>query len=146
MSNQGLVDKPTIEKYDQLVVVGRFSQPYEVDTVQSILDSVGIESCTEGENTVAANPFLSNAIGGIRLLVFEPDAETAAQVLQNYHDEQVEDDLEKSSTCPSCQSKSITEVHHSIVFYILAVLTLGVFFLLFPWPRHRCTECKREWR
>ena len=146
MSNQSLIEKTAMDKDDRLVVVGAFSQPYEVDTVQILLDSVGIESCTEGENTVAVDPFLSNAIGGIRLLVFESDAEAASEVLQNYHDEQAEQDLEKSRKCPSCQSDSIVDVHSVAIFYVLAVLTLGVFFLLFPWPRHKCSECKHEWR
>ncbi len=49
---------------------------------KSILDSAGIESFLGDENIVRMDWFLSNSLGGVKLLVREEDAEAAATLLE----------------------------------------------------------------
>ena len=39
----------------------------------------------QDENSVTIDPFLSNAIGGIKLMVAESQIERAREILKNYH-------------------------------------------------------------
>lgn len=65
----------------------------------------GIQGWLKDENTVTIDPLLSNAIGGIKLMVSADDAEKAMDIL---------DQIEKRNTlkavCPWCNSKNIDMV------------------------------------
>ncbi len=64
-----------------MIVVARFSFPHEAHIARASLDSVGIESYIADEHTVNTQWLYSNAIGGVRLMVAESDAEDAKQIL-----------------------------------------------------------------
>ena len=130
----------------RLVAIGTFRQPDEANMFRLRLDSEKIESHLEGEYTIATYPLISNAIGGVRVLVSERDAEVASHILEDHYRERAEADAKRAKTCPRCQSEAGLEVHRSPILGILAVLTLGIFCLLFPWPRYRCPECGHKWR
>lgn len=63
-----------------MIVVARFSFPHEAHIARASLDSVGIESYIADEHTVNTQWLYSNAIGGVRLMVAESDAEDAKQI------------------------------------------------------------------
>lgn len=64
-----------------MIVVARFSFPHEAHIARASLDSVGIESYIADEHTVNTQWLYSNAIGGVRLMVAESDAEDAKKYL-----------------------------------------------------------------
>lgn len=66
-----------------MIVVARFSFPHEAHIARASLDSVGIESYIADEHTVNTQWLYSNAIGGVRLMVAESDAEDAKQILSS---------------------------------------------------------------
>ena len=68
----------------------------ELMVIQSLLDAEEIEYIIKDEYTVQTDPFLSNAIGGIKLQVKEENVENAIEILKelNYFKE---DDLIESS-------------------------------------------------
>jgi len=49
--------------------------------MQSLLDAEGIPSFLKDENTVVTAPYLSNAIGGVKLLVPQDQMERAMEIL-----------------------------------------------------------------
>lgn len=135
-----------MNEHAQLVVIRTFSHPDLARVLQAALDSEGIESHLGGEHTVAVAPYLANAIGGVQLLVRECDAPAAARILKDYSSARAKGDAERDGICPECQCENGRRIRRSVIFSVLAVLTLGLFCFLFHWPRYRCTDCGHEWR
>lgn len=63
-------------------VVARFSFPHEAHLAKTNLEAAGIESTLADEHTVNMQWLYSDAIGGVRLLVEDSDAEAALTILQ----------------------------------------------------------------
>lgn len=61
---------------------------------KSVLESAGIEAVVPDEHTVSVQPFLANAIGGVRVLVRSADLERAHEVLESAARPQEGDNLE----------------------------------------------------
>lgn len=66
---------------DNWIVVISFTYPHEAHMAKGKLESLGIEVLIKDELTAQVNNFYSNAIGGVKLLVKEPDFDTAKQLL-----------------------------------------------------------------
>ena len=67
---------------DRFVTVKTFTYPLEVAVIRGRLESEGIECFAQDELTVQANPFYSNAIGGVKLQVREHDLRKAIEILE----------------------------------------------------------------
>jgi predicted RNA-binding Zn-ribbon protein involved in translation (DUF1610 family) len=83
------------------------------------LQDAGVECYLKDENTVTIDPILSNAIGGIKLVVKEEDAAQAKELLQLFDEEYL-----GSIKCPKCGSNTITSViKPGVTNYVTAILT-----------------------
>ncbi len=63
------------------VTIYTFSYPHEAAIIQGRLEADGIETFLKDELTVQTHNFYSNAIGGIKLQVWEEDVEVALAIL-----------------------------------------------------------------
>ncbi len=61
------------------------------------LESEGIRCYLQDEHSVTINPIFSNAVGGIKLLVYEEQWERAVEIITR-----LEDEYRKSARCPRC--------------------------------------------
>ena len=136
----------TPETPNGLVTVATVSQPYEATPIQILLGSNGIDSELLGENTVAANPLFSNAVGGIQIAVAAEDAERATELVEEHRRAEREAEAERARKCPQCGQEGDPAPPRPSWHGVLFVLTLGAFTLLFPWPRYACTACGHKWR
>lgn len=66
---------------NDLVVVATFTFPSELIVMKGRLESEGIECHTKDELTVQSHNFLSNAVGGVKLLVKQNDVIRARVIL-----------------------------------------------------------------
>ena len=66
------------------------------------LQEEGINCWLKDENTVTIDPILSNAIGGIKLMVHETQKERAADLLRTMMNKE-----KKNSACPNCGSLNV---------------------------------------
>ncbi len=66
------------------------------------LQEEGINSWLKDENTVTLGPMLSSAVGGVKLMVAEPDAQRAWEILKSLHDAH-----KAARSCPFCGSHDI---------------------------------------
>ena len=66
------------------------------------LEEDGINCWLKDENTVTIDPILSNAIGGIKLMVEKTQAERAATILKD-----IELQYKETISCPKCGSHNI---------------------------------------
>ena len=130
----------------ELVTIRQFRDLPEALLAKGSLESAGIECFLADENLVRLDWFISNFIGGIKLKVRAPDAESAQKLL----DEPILEGLYVLGVglyvqprCPKCQSLDVNfqELDRPIA-YMSA-------FLRVPMPVQRpawhCQSCDAEW-
>jgi len=66
---------------DDIITVASYDNFFTAHLHKSKLDAARIACYLQDENSATITPYLSNAIGGIKLRVFSKDAERALQVL-----------------------------------------------------------------
>jgi len=66
----------------QWVTVFTFTYPHEAHVLKTRLESEGILVSLKNENMVQVYNFMSNAIGGVRLQVPEPDVPRAMEIIK----------------------------------------------------------------
>jgi len=78
LRRRGVVDtvseETSVEQSDRLVVLCRYRDLHEALMAQGTLESAGIESFLADENMVRMHWMWSNALGGVRLFVWQEDA------------------------------------------------------------------------
>ena len=86
------------------------------------LDEEGITCYLKDEYTVTIDPFLSNAIGGIKLMVLPDDFEEAKALLAAYVK-----DYREALTCPQCGSHNVEFINKSgVKNWLMALLSRWV--------------------
>ncbi|MBZ5859057.1 putative signal transducing protein [Flavihumibacter profundi] len=73
----------------------------------NLLKDHGISCYLQDEHTITIDPLLSPAIGGMKLMVMENDADQASQLLEN-----VDENYLATVDCPVCRSKSLEKITH----------------------------------
>lgn len=66
---------------DSLISIAVFDTADQASLAKSTLEDAGIKAVLDGENTVQWNWYLGNAVGGIKLVVADSDADSARGVL-----------------------------------------------------------------
>jgi Putative prokaryotic signal transducing protein len=105
------------------------------------LDEEGITCYLKDEYTVTIDPFLSNAIGGIKLMVLPDDFEEAKTLLAGY-----DKDYREAITCPQCQSHNVEYINKPGVKNWVSVL-VSWFLLRYPLAAeqvYHCYNCEFE--
>ena len=125
----------------ELVTVKTFDNYFSANIILTRLQAEGIECYLKDENTVTIDPILSNAIGGIKLVVKKDDELTVTKLLGTYHIEYL-----LSATCPKCGSNSFSQVTKPTTKnYVTAILTwLFSSYAIAPESIYRCGNCGYE--
>ena len=84
------------------VIVQVYNNYVDANIVMGRLEEEGIHCWLKDENTVTIDPILTNAIGGIKLMVPETQAERAFELLRQFRS-----DKESVLKCPRCGSSNI---------------------------------------
>lgn len=102
----------------------------------------GFECWLKDENTVTIDPILSNAVGGIKLMVEESRAKEAWELLTSLQQEH-----KKSRACPHCGSHNMELVStpRKAANWLSAISTffLGDYAMAVE-KVYRCFDCHRE--
>lgn len=106
------------------------------------LEANGIECEIQDSELAAANPFLSNAAGGIKLNVRKKDINNARLILSEIEKNKKET---YKPTCPECESIKVTERRLPAWGLLLSVFTLGFWFVAAYRP-YSCDSCGFKWR
>jgi hypothetical protein len=67
-----------------VVCLARFLVPTDAHILCGLLEAEGIATVAGDAHLVQANPFLTTAVGGVRVLVYERDVARAREVLHAY--------------------------------------------------------------
>jgi len=135
-----------------IVTIATFGTPYEAQLAKGLLEENGIMACVADEYTVGINWLYSNAVGGVRLQVAEPDAEWALELLEMESQayavapEAPEDQEPEEAwgTCPHCENRNIEYFLSRKGLAIGSILLLGIP-LLFPIKKLHCLNCGHVW-
>jgi hypothetical protein len=139
------------------VSIQTFLYPQDAYIVKGLLESEGIDAFLKDEMTTQVFNFYSNAIGGVKLLVPEEQADKAREILKKngytIDSENPEEDIElisKSETtdkncCPFCGSSNISQQKKASIVTIVLIFLLG---LLLPITKksYVCFDCNKKWR
>ena len=102
---------PSNEETHELIAIRQFRDLPAALLAKGSLESAGIDCVLTDDNVVRLDWFISNAIGGIKLLVDSEDAAEADQVLNQPIPERLDvsgvGDYEQPQ-CPKCGSRDIT--------------------------------------
>lgn len=130
-----------------LVVLRRFRDIPEALLAKGRLESAAIECFLADENMVRMDWFISNLLGGVKLLVDADEFREASRILN----EPIPEELEVEGVgeyiqprCPECGSLDVVYAElNKKVSYTSAWLGLPI-----PWPRTdwSCHGCGHRWR
>lgn len=125
----------------ETVILRTFDNHFNANIALTKLRSAGIECYLKDEYTVTIDPLLSNAIGGIKLIVRKDDLEDAKKVFSSF------DEYARSIVrCPRCGSNDFIQVpKKSTANYITAILSwLFSAYAVSAENVYQCTQCGFE--
>lgn len=116
-------------------ILAVFEYSTEAHVTKSRLDADGFKTMLMDEKTIDSDPLISNAIGGVKLLVHQNDFEKAAKIYTEIRTYQ-KDKNGNNLFCTNCNSNRIL---------IAPLQRKNVFYMLFPFfekTKHLCNDCK----
>lgn len=106
------------------------------------LEGEGIRAYLKDEHTVTIDPILTNAIGGIKLMVFHGQLDRALELVEEY-----ERAYRESIPCPKCGSLNVQYISKpgNASNFFTAILT-WVFgsYAIAPKKIYHCYDCGHE--
>ena len=123
------------------VTVQTFQNYFSAHILLTRLRDAGIECFLKDEFTVTVDPILSNAVGGIKLVVVKEQAEEAIQLLREF-----EEAYRKTVSCPKCGSKSIELVPRQTTANVATAILTWLFgsYAISAKNVYQCSSCKYE--
>ena len=124
------------------VILNAYSNYVDAHIARGVLEEEGINCWLKDEHTVTIDPILTNAVGGIKIMVYKDQAERAWGLLAALKKEQQE-----KIFCPKCNSHNIELVStpRKAMNWISAITTffLGDYAITTDKVNH-CFDCKHE--
>ncbi|MEH6534837.1 MAG: DUF2007 domain-containing protein [Psychroserpens sp.] len=120
---------------DNYTILTTFPYSTEAQITKSKLEAEGISVMLLDEKTIDSDPLISQAIGGVKLLVANDDFEKALNIYNEIRPYEV-DTNGNPIQCPSCNSNHIL---------IAPLERKNLFYMLFPFfekTKHICNDCK----
>jgi rubredoxin len=106
------------------------------------LENEGIKAYLQDEHTVTIDPILTNAIGGIKLMVYKDQLERAMQLISSF-----EQAYNQAVVCPQCQATNMHFVSqpNNATNWLTAIVTwlFGNYALSFK-KVYKCSNCGYE--
>ena len=126
------------------VLLESFSSYIDAHILMGRLEEQGIRCWLKDENTVTIDPILTNAVGGIKLMVLTDQYERAISLLSQFQAER-----KKLLACPKCFSHDIELVTTPRKAGNWLSTLFGFLFTSFAMPIHKvwhCFHCDAEFK
>jgi len=100
---------------DKIVTFQSYYDPMLAHIVRTRLEANGISCFIADENTIGANPLYNQAVGGVKLKIFERDMEKCREILAVEGDLHERDHIEVDGentyiVCPYCASTNVNNI------------------------------------
>jgi hypothetical protein len=102
-----------MESGDKIITFESYYDPMLAHIVRTRLEANGISCFIADENTIGANPLYNQAVGGVKLKIFERDLQKCREILAtegdlHEHDHfEIDDDTNTYMLCPFCASTNV---------------------------------------
>lgn len=127
----------------EYVVLNSYTNYVEAHIARGVLEEAGINCWLKDENTVTIDPILTNAVGGIKIMVVKQQAERAAELLDRLRRES-----KAAHACPQCGSHNVELVSTPRKASNWLSVLIGVFITSYA-PAvesvYHCFDCGNEW-
>lgn len=124
-----------------LVTVKTFDSYFVAHIILGRLQSEGIECYLKDEATVTMDPILTNAIGGIKLVVRKENADAVKEILKKFDEAYL-----NSAICPQCDAHEFSYIAKpGVTNFLTAILTtLFGSYAVAPDYVYQCGQCGYE--
>lgn len=105
-----------MEAADKIITFESYYDPMLAHIVRTRLESNGIPCFIADENTIGANPLYNQAVGGVKIKIFERDLERCREILasdDDLHEQDhfaVDNETDTYVVCPFCASSNVTNI------------------------------------
>ena len=126
----------------EFILLNSYGNYVEAHIAKGVLEEEGIASWLKDENTVTIDPILTNAVGGIKLMVAREDAQRAWELLSALKKEQ-----QQKISCPKCGSHQVELVSSPRKVSNWASALIGFFITSYAMPVEKvlhCFDCGHE--
>jgi DNA-directed RNA polymerase subunit RPC12/RpoP len=124
------------------IPIQSYNNYVDAHIIMGRLESEGIRCWLKDENTVTLDPILTNAIGGIKLMVPEIQVERAFELLRQFRNE-----IQAVLKCPRCGSANVEFVTTPRKISNWLGVIVGLFFTSFALSAdkvYHCFDCGQE--
>ena len=124
-----------------MVTLQTFDNYFNANIQMTRLRAAGVECYLKDEYTVTIDPLLSNAIGGIKLLVRKSEERNVRKLLREMNEE-----ADSKLLCPQCGSHKFILVPKRSAENLLAAITTWLFsaYAVSAENVYQCTDCGYE--
>jgi predicted RNA-binding Zn-ribbon protein involved in translation (DUF1610 family) len=125
----------------EFVTIRTFQNYFTAHILLGRFRDSGIECFLKDEFTVTVDPILSNAVGGIKLIVKKEDEEEANLLLQQF-----DESYRQSAVCPKCGSQTIELVPKKTTANIATAILTWLFgsYAISVKNVYQCSSCGYE--
>jgi rubredoxin len=122
-------------------VIKTFDNYFNANIILTRLQQEGFECYLYDEFTATIDPILTNAIGGIKLVVKKEDEITALALLASF-----DDAYKKAATCPQCGMNDFVQTTKPGAGNIFTAIFTWLFsnYAIAPNPIYQCNNCGYE--
>ena len=126
---------------DELVILQTFDNFFNANIQLTRLRAAGVECYLKDEYVVTIDPFLSNAIGGIKLMVRKGEEHSVRKLLREMNAES-----DSKLVCPTCGSHKFILVPKRTTENLLTAITTWLFsaYAVSAENVYQCTDCGYE--
>jgi hypothetical protein len=133
---------------DKIVTLDAFYDPMLAEIIRTRLEANNIPCFIADNNIIGANPLYNQAMGGVKIKVFEHDVEKCREILSQSEELALIDDIidQSETTCPHCKSSNVrygaaTHVKTNWFFSLISFLLAT-----YPFPRKawHCFNCGKD--
>jgi hypothetical protein len=133
---------------DKIVTFESYYDPMLAHIVRTRLEASGIQCFIADDNTIGANPLYNQAVGGIKLKVFEQDIARCREILaaddslreQDYHE--IDSETNAHIVCPYCASTNVVNTAGKDEGFMASLMNLvNPFYIQKSW---HCNNCKQS--
>ena len=133
---------------DRIIVFTSFYNPIEANIVKSRLLDSGIQCFLTDENTITINPLYTQALGGVKLHIFEKDIDLVNRILADDNIQLPEEEPQPSlDVCPNCGSPHVAYVHATKKRFSIPVIIVSFLLMVYPFyarKTYHCFDCEHE--
>lgn len=135
---------------DKIIVFETYYNPMEANIIKARLMDSGIQCFLSDENMITVNPLYNQALGGVKLHLFQKDAGHARELLKDQDfqiDEEPVAEADNAVACPKCGSTNVGYVQATKNRFSILTMFVSLLLLVYPFyakKTHHCFNCENE--